>query len=315
VNFLDVTLNLKEGTFEPYMKNNNTPIYINTSSNHPPSIIKHIPISISRRLSENSSNINIFNKNKIVYNNALKINGHKQPIEYTPAKRKPNHRTRNIIWFNPPFNKSVTSNIGKIFLNLIRKHFPPNHPLAKIFNKNNLKISYSCTKNISQIIKSHNKKVEININKPPPTNLCNCRVKNTCPFNGSCLQTNAVYRATVKHNSTTKHYIGATEGTLKQRSYTHKLSFTNTNYSTSTSLSTYIWNLKNMNIYPKITWEILKIAPTYNKSTKKCLLCLQEKLSIITHLPHCTLLNKKSEILSKCRHENKHLLSNYDPYT
>ena len=83
VNFLE---NLKEGTLEPYMKDNNTPIYINTLSNHPPSIIKHIPKSISRRLSENSSNIHMLNKNKIIYNNALKINGHKQPIEYTLTK-------------------------------------------------------------------------------------------------------------------------------------------------------------------------------------------------------------------------------------
>ena len=35
---------------------------------------------------------------------------------------------------------------------------------------------------------------------------------------------------------------------------------------------------------------------------KKCLLCLHEKLAIITYLSQNTLLNKKSEILSKCKH-------------
>ena len=36
---------------------------------------------------------------------------------------------------------------------------------------------------------------------------------------------------------------------------------------------------------------------------------------IITYPSQNTLLNKKSEILSKCRHENKHLLSHFNPFT
>ena len=31
---------------------------------------------------------------------------------------------RNIFWFNPPFSQNVKTNIGKMFLKLIRKHFP-----------------------------------------------------------------------------------------------------------------------------------------------------------------------------------------------
>ena len=38
-----------------------------------------------------------------------------------------------------------------------------------------------------------------------------------------------------------------------------------------------------MNISPTITWEILKVAPAYNKTSRKCLLCLNEKLAIITN--------------------------------
>ena len=64
VNFLDVTLYLKKVTFEPYKKENNIPLYIHTSANYPPSIIKQITESISHRLSNNSSNIDIFYKNK-----------------------------------------------------------------------------------------------------------------------------------------------------------------------------------------------------------------------------------------------------------
>ena len=72
VNFFDVTLNLGKGTYKSYKKDNDTPIYIHTSSNHPPSITKQIPKSISRRQSSNSSNIDIFNKHKHIYGKALK---------------------------------------------------------------------------------------------------------------------------------------------------------------------------------------------------------------------------------------------------
>ena len=90
------------------------------------------------------------------------------------------------------------------------------------------------------------------------------------------------------------------EGTIKQRICNHKLSFTNRNYSSNTSLSSYIWYIKDTNNSPTITWEILKQAPAYNRTSKKCLLCLHQKLAIITNPSQNTLLNKKSETLSKC---------------
>ena len=86
VNFLDVTLNLCKGTFEPYKKENDKPIHIHTSSNHPLPIIKQILKSISRRLSDNSSNIGIFNKHKHIYDNALKYNGYRPALEFIPPK-------------------------------------------------------------------------------------------------------------------------------------------------------------------------------------------------------------------------------------
>ena len=86
------------------------------------------------------------------------------------------------------------------------------------------------------------------------------------PLLGNCPQKNVVYRATVKNNRSVKQYIGAMEGTIKQRIYNYKLSFTNRNYSTNTSLSTHIWHLKDMNILPTITRKILKIAPAYSKT-------------------------------------------------
>ena len=44
VNFLDVTFDLNNGKFKPYRKPNDDPLYINRHSNHPPSIIRQLPI-------------------------------------------------------------------------------------------------------------------------------------------------------------------------------------------------------------------------------------------------------------------------------
>ena len=54
-NFLDVTLNLTDGTHYPYRKPNNETLYIDTNSNHPPTRIKHLPAAIGRRICDISS--------------------------------------------------------------------------------------------------------------------------------------------------------------------------------------------------------------------------------------------------------------------
>ena len=64
------------------------------------------------------------------------------------------------------------------------------------------------------------------------------------------------------------YYINAMEGTIKQRIYNNKLSFKNRNYSSNTSLFSYIWQLKDTNISPTISWEILKQAPAYNRTSR-----------------------------------------------
>jgi hypothetical protein len=65
-------------------------------------------------------------------------------IGYTQdaSQRTRRNSQRNIIWFYPPFSKSVNTNIGREFLSLIDKHFPLQHKLHKIFNRDTLKISY-----------------------------------------------------------------------------------------------------------------------------------------------------------------------------
>ena len=166
-NFLDVTLNLKDGTYYPYRKPNNETLYVNTNSNHPPTIIKHLPSAIGRRISDISSNKELFNKAKPHYENALRQSGHDEELTYSESMKSTPHssqirrknRQGNIIWFNPPYSMNVQTNIGREFLNLVSKHFPKKHRYNKIFNKNTVKVSYSCTDNLQTIIKKHNRKI------------------------------------------------------------------------------------------------------------------------------------------------------------
>ena len=87
--------------------------------------------------------------------------GFSEEAEYL-AKRKSTvrgkrrNRPRKITWFNPPFSQNVATNVGRKFRTLIRKHFPKSSKLYKIFNKNTLKISYSCMPNITAVIRQHN---------------------------------------------------------------------------------------------------------------------------------------------------------------
>ena len=131
VDFIVVTFDLTNATHRPFKKENDQLLYINISSNHPPSVIKQIPASISGRLSNNSSNEDIFNTAKPENESALQNSGYSTPLSFSP--RKPTKRKkRNIIWFNPPYNRSVQTNISRIFLNLINKHFPNSSKLHKI---------------------------------------------------------------------------------------------------------------------------------------------------------------------------------------
>ena len=128
VDFLDITFNLENNTYCLYKKPNDKLIYIDVSSNHPPQIKKQLTKIISNRLSQNSSNVDIFNNTKLEYEEAPKKCGHITKLTYIPANHEQNNairkRQRKIIWFNPPFNLDVSTNVAKIFLNLIEKHFP-----------------------------------------------------------------------------------------------------------------------------------------------------------------------------------------------
>ena len=328
INFLDVTFNLSRNTFQPYTKPNTTLQYVHHESNHPPITTKNIPAGINRRLSSLSSDKASFDQAAPAYQKALDDSGYSCTLHYEPTHtRKPKNRQRNnILWYNPPFSKNTSTNIGRKFLALIDKHFPKDHKLRKIFNRNTIKISYSCMNNAKQIIDNHNKRILTAHAKTNATTAaadsaptiinnnnkkCNCRQKNSCPLNGNCLQPAVIYQATVtrKDTNTTETYIGLTANDFKTRYSNHMSSFRHAKNRNSTELSKHVWTLKENNINYSIAWRILSSHLPYNSSSKRCNLCLKEKFLIICR-PELSTLNKRNELVSSCRHRNKALLRN-----
>ena len=86
-----------------------------------------------------------------------------------------------------------------------------------------------------------------------------------------------------------------------QRYANHLMSFRKEMYENQTELSKYIWSLKRDGNNFRVGWEVLRKAPAYSCLSKQCDLCLTEKLMIL-YSNKSLLLNKRSEIISKCRH-------------
>ena len=134
-----------------------------------------------------------------------------------------------------------------------------------------------------------------------------------CPLDNHCLTPNTVYeaKASNKTNNECKRYLKhhSSETPFKKRFRNHTRDFKHKKYEKCTELSKYIWTLKSHGITPIVKWSIVKrvnskTAANYRK------LCLAEKFYIIQPLDDENLLNKKSELVNKCQHQNKLLLSN-----
>ena len=154
-----------------------------------------------------------------------------------------------------------------------------------------------------------NKKILENT-PPPKTKLCNYLKKENYPMRGDCLTENILYYATISCDDETdkpKLYKGICETTFKKRYANHKKSFNVEKNKNDTKLSTEYWKLANNKFHPQISWSIKGNYKSYNPNSKRCSLCLHEKLEIVDD-PKEILLNKRSEVISQCRHRNKYKL-------
>ena len=88
VDFLDVSFDLNDGTYQPYRKPNDTPVYVHKESNHPKHVLNNIPKAINKRLTELSSNKNKFDKSKTIYQEALTRSGYNFTLCYQPNNVK-----------------------------------------------------------------------------------------------------------------------------------------------------------------------------------------------------------------------------------
>ena len=314
VNFLDVTLDLTTGRHKPYMKPNTTPLYVSSLSNHPPTIIKNIPLEVNRRLCKLSSTEEDFLAVVEPYQAALDKAGYRHQLVYhepdpdqpPPASRRT--RSRKVTWFNPPFSQSISTNIGKKFLDLIDSCFPEGHELKKIINRNTVKVSYSTMPNMAQMLNQHNTKVNSG-NNNKHTGGCNGhRGGRQCPVPGNCMAKGVVYGAEITDLATgnKETYTGLTDGTIRDRISRHEGDCRQRDRP-GTRLSAHVWELKDKGHTYTITWQILARASSYNPSSGMCRLCLKEKFFIM-FAPATASLNKRNEVYNSCRHRASKLL-------
>ena len=129
--------------------------------------------------------------------------------------------------------------IGKLFFKMLKKNFPKSNPFSKIFYKNTIKISCSCTRKMKSIISSHKKQILTPKNKEVGYN---SRIKNFCPLHNKCLTSQLIYQGDVTNNldDEYKYYLGLAETTFKEPYSNHKSSFNNENSKNSMELSKYI---------------------------------------------------------------------------
>ena len=83
VNYLDVTLDMRDGSYRPYLKPGNLINYVSTLSNHPPNVLKAIPEGVNQRLNSISSSEEIFLNAIPPYQEALDRSGHNYKLHWS----------------------------------------------------------------------------------------------------------------------------------------------------------------------------------------------------------------------------------------
>ena len=174
-----------------------------------------------------------FAKATPIYNEALKNSGFNKTLKFLPSVPPTRrHRGRNIIWFNSPFSSNVKTNVGKLFLALLQKHFPRHHKHYKLFNKKNAKISYNCMPNMKSVIQNHNANLLLKYSTPVAACSCSCHQKSESPLNNKCLSESLAYKAVVSQTPSqiNKYYLELVKKLSKN--------------GTTSTFSKHIWELK-----------------------------------------------------------------------
>ena len=126
-------------------------------------------------------------------------------------------------------------------------------------------------------------------------------------MNGLCNLNNVVYEGIIypKENIDRKTYIRITPTKWKIRYVNHKYSFSHEHLKHQTALSKHLWSWKNKGLTAEIQWSILKRSNTPKCFDSRCNLCLEEKIHILLYPEPEKLLNKRCELIARCRHRAK----------
>ena len=149
---------------------------------------------------------------------------------------------------------------------------------------------------MASVIQNHN----TNLLKDPVASTakkCSCRQKSNCPLVEKWLSEWLVRHGQVDRSdkNQSKSYYGTYKKNFKEGYSIHTASFRNKSKEKNTELSKYIWELKNSSInYDLKCSSIACKSHPCNGGTRKCDLCLAEKLAIIKADPE-PLLNTCDE--------------------
>ena len=109
-----------------------------------------------------------------------------------------------------------------------------------------------------------------------------------------------------KQNYCENIYIGIAEITFKKIYSNLRRSFNLAAYKNDTELSKEFWKINRKNSVPQIKWRI--VGKCFSHSSLRCKL---EKLEIALFKGN-NILNRRAELISKCRYVNKHILLPHD---
>ena len=188
-------------------------------------------------------------------------------LKFESIQTKPSlNRQRKVVWFNPRYNTKVKTNIGKLL-----KAFLQMTLLQEIFNTRTIKLRYSCTPNVKNSIKQHSSIIKNGTSTHEKDS--NCRSKNNCPLDGKRLVECIFYEDIVCTTNQTNTIFVSAEGDFKSR-YNNIVSFCSKGYK-------YNWSLKDSNTKFNLKWHIKTKVMPYKCGSRKCDLCLAEKVAIV----------------------------------
>ena len=94
---------------------------------------------------------------------------------------------------------------------------------------------------------------------------------------------------------------------FKRRFYEHNSNFNNRRQK-GTTLSKYVWELKDQDLQYKVNWKVVTKAKPFDSTSRACHLCLNE-IYYINHHNDETSLNKRTEFYSFCHHKYSKLFN------